>query len=183
MKAVVLTKYGSPDGLHLREVDKPTLRDDDVLIRVRASSLSAGDCEIRTLKFPLFIALPIRLMVGVVNPRNKILGQELAGDVEAVGKNITHFKPGDAVFGTTGLAFGAHAEYIRLSIKPGDAALALKPANMSYEEAPSSRWAGWKRCTFCAKPTFSVGKSCSSTGQAGASGRLPCSLPNTTARK
>jgi NADPH:quinone reductase-like Zn-dependent oxidoreductase len=176
MKAIVLTQYGSPDGLHLRELDKPTPRDDDVLIRVRASSVSAGDCEIRTLKFPLFIALPIRLMMGVVNPRNKILGQELAGDVEAVGKNVTRFKAGDAVFGTTGLAFGAHAEYVRLSIKPGDAALVHKPAIMSYDEAAVLPVGGLESLHFLRKANLQRGETLLINGAGGSIGTFAVQL-------
>ncbi|MBZ0282452.1 MAG: alcohol dehydrogenase catalytic domain-containing protein, partial [Anaerolineae bacterium] len=94
MKAIVLTKYGSPDGLQLQEVEKPTPMDNEVLIRVRATTVTAGDAEIRTLKFPIWLMLPIRIYVGFIKPRNFILGQELSGDVEAVGKDVTRFKEG-----------------------------------------------------------------------------------------
>ena len=91
MKAIVLTKYGSPDGLQLTEVEKPTPKANEVLIRVRATTVTAGDTEIRTLKFPIWLMLPIRIYVGFIKPRNFILGQELSGDVEAVGKDVTQF--------------------------------------------------------------------------------------------
>ena len=127
MKAIVWTKYGSPEGLLLREVEKPVPGDNDVLIRVRAATVTAGDTEVRRLKFPLWLALPIRLYMGVIQPRDKVLGQELAGVVEAVGKDVTQFSPGDEVFGATGFSFGAYAEYIRQPAVSEDGALAIKP--------------------------------------------------------
>lgn len=132
MKAIVLTKYGSPDGLQLTEVEKPTPKDNEVLIRVRATTITAGDTEIRTLKFPIWLMLPIRLFVGFIQPRNFILGQELAGDVEAVGNNVTRFKVGNQVFGLDGSRIGAYAEY---TCRPETGGLVIKPAHMSYTEA------------------------------------------------
>ncbi len=132
MKAIVWTKYGSPDSLRLEEIAKPSPKDNEILIRIRAATVTAGDCEIRSLKFAFWLALPLRILFGFTNPRRKILGQELAGDIEAVGKNVTRFKVGDAVFGTPGLKFAAHAEYTCL---PENALLITKPPNMSYEEA------------------------------------------------
>ena len=88
MKAIVFTKYGSPEGLQLEEVEKPVLKDNDVLIRVHATTVTAGDCELRVSKFPIWFWLPIRLWLGFRQPRNVILGQELAGEVEAVGKAV-----------------------------------------------------------------------------------------------
>ncbi len=132
MKAIVWTKYGAPDGLQLKEVAKPTPKDNEVLIRIRAATVTAGDCEVRSLKLPFMLGIPLRLWFGVLNPHDKILGQELAGEVEAIGKNVTRFKVGDSVFGTPGLSFGAYAEYKCL---PETAVIAQKPANMTYEEA------------------------------------------------
>jgi len=133
MKAMVWTKYGPPDVLQLKEVEKPTPKDNEVLIRIYAATVGAWDCEARNLKFPLFLWFPMRIYVGLIRPtRISILGQELAGEIESVGKNVRLFKEGDRVFAATGFGFGANAEYKCL---PEEGALAIKPANMAYEEA------------------------------------------------
>ncbi|MCI4366019.1 MAG: NAD(P)-dependent alcohol dehydrogenase [Thermoplasmata archaeon] len=135
MRAVVWERYGPPEGLHLREVVKPTPKDDELLIKIHATTVSAGDCELRSLNFSIGLRLLVRLLMGLTRPRRKVLGQELAGVVEAVGKDVTLFRPGDAVFGTTGFGFGAYAEYICLPERSEGRALATKPTNMTYEEA------------------------------------------------
>ncbi len=132
MKAIVWTKYGPPDVLQLKEVAKPAPKDHEVLIRIDATTATAADCELRSLKLPIWLRLPIRIYLGLIRPRNKILGQELAGEVEAVGNEVTRFRKGDQVFGWTGFRLGAYAEYTCL---PEDGMLAIKPANMTYEEA------------------------------------------------
>ncbi|NUM47680.1 MAG: NAD(P)-dependent alcohol dehydrogenase [Anaerolineales bacterium] len=133
MKAMVWTKYGPPDVLQLRNVEKPVPKDNEVLIRVRAASVSAGDIELRGAKFPLWLWLPLRLYIGLLKPKRvTILGQELAGEIKAVGNDVTHFKPGDQVFAWTGLRLGGYAEYACLS---ANGLVALKPADLTYEEA------------------------------------------------
>ena len=94
MKAIVYTKYGPPDVLQLKEVQKPTPKDNEVLIRVYAATVTKGDCEIRSPKIPNLIWLIVRLFFGLTKPRKQILGQELSGEIEAVGKNVTIFKKG-----------------------------------------------------------------------------------------
>ncbi len=138
MKVVVCTKYGPPEVLQFKEVEKPLPKDNEVLIKVRATTVHIGDTKVRRLEpgmgtvMDFFFKPIMRIIVGFRGPRKKILGMELAGDIEAVGKNVTAFKKGDSVFGSTEFDFGAYAEY---RCMPEDGFLAIKPANMSYEEA------------------------------------------------
>jgi len=133
MKAIVYTEYGPPDVLQLKDVEKPTPKDNEVLIRVYAATVTAGDVNVRGFTFvpPGFGPLP-RLMFGLRKPKRTILGTELAGEIEAVGKDVKLFKKGDQVFGIGSEIFGAYAEY---TCRPETGALALKPANMTYDEA------------------------------------------------
>src|SRR5438445_13226448 len=111
MKAIVWTKYGPPDVLQLKEVAKPAPKDHEVLIRIDATTVTAADCELRSLKLPIWLRLPIRIYLGLIRPTNKIVGQELAGEIEAIGKEMTRLKKGDQVFGWTCPRLGAAAEY------------------------------------------------------------------------
>ncbi len=132
MRAVVWTRYGPPEVLQLREVAKPVPKANEVLVRVRAATVTLGDCEFRSLSFPLHLRLPLRLYAGLIRPaRITILGQELAGEVEAVGEAVTRFKPGDPVYAPTYFRMGAYAEYACLP----EASPRLKPANLTFEEA------------------------------------------------
>jgi NADPH:quinone reductase-like Zn-dependent oxidoreductase len=140
MKAVVCTGYGLPEVLELREVAKPVPKDDEVLIKVFATTVHVGDVRIRSFNVPRWQWLLARLALGLTKPKNAILGMELAGQIEAAGKDVTRFEVGDEVCAFAGFGFGAHAEYICLPevSKRGatkDGLVALKPANMSYEEA------------------------------------------------
>jgi len=132
MKAMVCTRYGPPDVLQLRELEKPTPKDNEVLVRVHAATVTKGDCELRSLNLPLTWQLFVRVGFGFRAPRKKILGQELAGEIESVGRDVKLFKKGDQVFAFTGLHLGAYAEYNCL---PEKGLIAMKPVNMSFEEA------------------------------------------------
>ncbi|UCH59606.1 MAG: NAD(P)-dependent alcohol dehydrogenase [Anaerolineales bacterium] len=145
MKAIVWTKYGSPDVLEFRDVEKPVPKPNEVLIKIYATTVTAGDCEMRALKFPFILSLPMRLWIGFSKPKpDTIPGTELAGEIEAVGADVKEFKVGDQVFGSAGMGFGANAEYICLPEKPGEmeGGVAIKPANMTYEEAATVPFGG-----------------------------------------
>jgi NADPH:quinone reductase-like Zn-dependent oxidoreductase len=136
MKAIVWTHYGPPEALQFKEVEKPTPKDTEVLIRIYATTVTMGDCEIRGLTLPMPYRIPMRLYMGFSKPsRVTTLGMEMAGEVEAVGKEVKRFKAGDRVFGTTGIGFGAYAQYLCLPEDYEDIAITTMPANMSYEEA------------------------------------------------
>ena len=133
MKAVVFTEFGPPDVLQFKEVEKPTPRDNEVLIRVYATTVTSGDYTTRNSPASVRImALLAGVNIGLMRPKNTILGVELAGEIESVGKDVKLFKEGDQVFADTGSSYGANAEYVCM---PEDGALAIKPANMTYEEA------------------------------------------------
>ena len=141
MKAIVCTKYGSPDVLQLKEVRKPIPKDNAILIKVHASTVTSGDCRIRSFTYaPWFRPFGL-LMFGIRKPRKGILGDELAGEIEAVGKDVQIFKIGDQVFGASSeFGFGGtNAEYKCL---PEKKLVALKPTNMTYEEAAAVPFGG-----------------------------------------
>jgi NADPH:quinone reductase-like Zn-dependent oxidoreductase len=166
MKAIVCTKYGSPDVLQLQEVEKPTPKNNEVLIKVHATTVTAGDCEARSFKFPILFWLPLRIMFGIIKPRRPILGQELAGEIESIGKEVTRFKKGDQIFAATLMRFGAYAEYVCLP----DTYPVLKPANMTYEEATTIPTGGINGLHFLRKANVQSGQRVLINGAGGSIG-------------
>jgi NADPH:quinone reductase-like Zn-dependent oxidoreductase len=145
MKAIIWTNYGPPDVLQLREVEKPAPKDNEILIKIHATTAATPDAELRRLKLPLQFAIPLRLYIGVIKPtRITIPGTEFAGEIESTGKEVTRFKPGDQVFGYTGFGMGTYAEYMCLRENPSGLAgvLGPKPVNMTYEEAAAIPFGG-----------------------------------------
>ncbi|MFC2010805.1 alcohol dehydrogenase catalytic domain-containing protein, partial [Chloroflexota bacterium] len=130
MKAIVCTKYGPPDVLELKEVEKPTPKDNEVLVKIYATTVNRTDCA--TIRAKPFLA---RLITGIFKPKKQIPGTEFAGEIEAVGKNVTSYKVGDKVFGFDDQSSGSHAQYMTIS---GDKALTTMPRNITYEQAAAS---------------------------------------------
>jgi len=132
MKAIVCEKYGPPEVLQVREVDKPVPKNNEVLIKVHATTVSAADFRIRSFTVPASFWLPARLILGIRKPKKQILGAELSGEIESIGTDVLQFKKGDKIFAATLRSFGGYAEYKCL---PEDGPIALKPVNSTYEEA------------------------------------------------
>lgn len=179
MKAVVWTKYGPPEVLQLTALDKPAPEEDEVLIKIHATTVTAGDCEMRSLTFPIYLNLAMRLWRGLLKPRGTaIMGTELAGEIEAVGRDVTLFQVGDQVFGSAGLGFGANAEYICLSERPGETegGLAIKPANMTYGEAATVPFGGRDALHFLRKGNVQSGQRILINGAGGSIGTFAVQL-------
>ena len=139
MKAIVYTKYGPPEVVRLMEIEKPTPKDNEVLIKIHATTVNRTDCGFRSAEY--FI---VRFFSGLFRPKNKTLGNEFAGEIESIGKDVTSFKPGDKVFGYNDTKFGAHAEYM---IKAEDDSITTMPENITYvEAAPTTEGAHYALC-------------------------------------
>lgn len=176
MKAIAWTNYGSPEVLKLIELEKPTPKKDEVLIKIHASSVTAGDCRLRAFKVPTGFWLPTRLVFGVTKPRNKISGMDVSGEIESVGSEVTLFKKGDLVYGTTGMKLGANAEYTCL---PESAALVAKPNNSNHQQAAAVIFGGMTAIHFLKdKASLQRGQKVLINGASGAVGTAAIQLAN-----
>jgi len=173
MKAMVCTKYGKPDVLQLEEVEKPIPKENEILIKIHATTVTSGDCRVRSFNSPLLLWLPMRIVLGLRKPRKSILGVELAGEVEDVGKNVTRFKKGDQLFAMTGMKFGGYAEYICL---PEKGTIVVKPENVTHEEAASISFGGTTALHFFRKGNIQAGQKVLIYGASGAVGTAAVQL-------
>lgn len=173
MKAIVYEKYGPPEVLQLREIDKPAPKDNEVLIKTHATTVTSGDWRVRSLQVPTGFGLIIRLVFGILKPKQPILGSELAGVVESVGKDVSKFKAGDHVFAFSDAAMGCYAEY---KCMPQGAALALKPANLAFDEAAAISFGGTTALHFLRKAKLRRGESVLVNGASGGVGTAAVQL-------
>jgi NADPH:quinone reductase-like Zn-dependent oxidoreductase len=167
MKAIVCTKYGPPEVLQLKEVEKPAPGNNEVCIKIFATAVTVSDCIIRGAKVPLRLWLPMRLAIGFTKPRNTILGMVLAGEVESVGTDVKRFKKGDQVYAMNITRFGMYAEYTCL---PENSVLTLKPSHLTYEEAAAVPFGGLLALHFLRKSQIQSGQNVLIYGASGAVG-------------
>lgn len=173
MKAIVYERYGSPDVLELKEVAKPIPKDNEVLIKVLATTVTAGDWRARSLILPLGFGAIARLVFGIFKPRQPILGTELAGEIELVGKGVKKFKAGDQVFAFSGARMGCHAEY---KCMPENGNVALKPPNLTYDQAAALSSGGTTALAFFRKAKLQRGEKVLINGASGAVGTAAIQL-------
>lgn len=170
MKTVVCTRYGPPEVLEFRDVAKPVPNANEVLVRIRATTVTAADCELRRFDLPSWVWVPMRLWSGIRKPRKPLLGHELAGDVESVGNEAGSLKPGDRVFAATPITMGAYAEYICLRENLEEGAITAMPANLSYEEAAAVPYGGGEALQFLRKANVGSGQRVLINGAGGSFG-------------
>lgn len=168
MKAITYSRYGSPEVLQVKDVPTPEPNDDEVLIQVRAAEATKGDCEMRSFRFPVkWFWLPMRFVFGLRAPRRQILGGYFSGEVASVGKNVTRFAVGDAVFGAAQLRLGAYGEYLAL---PEGYTLVPKPSNMSFAEAAAVPLGGLNALHFLNRANVQPGETVLIQGAGGSIG-------------
>ncbi len=167
MRAIICTGYGPPEVLALQKVARPVPKDHELLVKVHATTVTTGDCRVRGFNSPLLYWIPMRIALGIRKPRKQILGVELAGEVEAVGKQVTRFKKGDRIFAALGMRFGAHAEY---ACVPENGLVAHMPSNANYEEAVALLFGGTTALYFLRKGKMEKGHRVLIYGASGAVG-------------
>lgn len=174
MWAVVCDRYGPPEVLRITEVPTPVPGDDEVLIRGRVSTVNSGDVRVRGLKVPAGLGIPMRLALGFLGPRNKILGFDIAGEVAAVGRNVRLFKPGDRVMGSRGgFRYGGHAEY---AVVAEDGCIAIIPKALSYSDAIALGFGGTTALEFFRLANLNAGETILINGATGAVGVMAVQL-------
>ena len=173
MKAAVYERYGPPEVIRLTEVEKPTPKNDEVLIKTYATTVTSGDARVRGLNVPFGFGFVSRLAFGVLRPRQPILGTEIAGEIESVGKDVNRFKVGDQVFALSDMGMGCHAEY---KCMPEDGAVALKSANLTYEEAAALSFGGTTALDFFRRGKLQSGEKVLVNGASGAVGTAAVQL-------
>jgi NADPH:quinone reductase-like Zn-dependent oxidoreductase len=179
MRAIICTRYGPPEVLQLREVEKPTPKDDEVLVKIHATAVTASDIFIRGSQIPIQFLIPMRLYIGLTRPRKSIIGLVLAGEIESIGKDVKRFRIGDQVYGLTGFGLGAYAEY--KCMKETDSThgcLAIKPVNTSYEEATVAAYGGLLAFQYVEKGNIKHGQKVLVYGASGTSGTMAVQLAN-----
>ena len=173
MKAIVYERYGPPDVLQMKETEKPTPKNNEVLIRIHATSVTSGDCRVRSLNVPVGFGLISRLVFGIKRPKQPILGVELAGEIESIGKDVGKFNVGDQVFANGGIGMGCYAEY---KCMPEDGAVALKPANLTYDEAAALSFGGTTALDFFRRGKLQSGDKVLINGASGGVGTAAIQL-------
>lgn len=173
MKAIAYKRYGPPDVLQLKEVEKPIPKHNEVLIRIHATTVTSGDWRVRSLDVPVGFGLISRLVFGVSRPRQPILGTELAGEIESVGRDVSKFKVGDPVFAFSGAGMGCHAEY---KCMPENGAMALKPPNLTYDEAAALSFGGTTALDFFRRGKLQSGEKVLVNGASGGVGTAAAQL-------
>jgi NADPH:quinone reductase-like Zn-dependent oxidoreductase len=177
MKAIICTKYGPPEVLQLKEVEKPRPKNNEVLIKIYATAVTASDCLIRRSDLPITMSLARRLAIGLTKPRKPVLGAVVAGVIEAVGKDVKLFRAGEQVYGSTGLRLGAYAEYACMpEAETMTGCLAIKPTTMSYEEAAAVPYGAMIALHFMDKGNIRSGQKVLVYGASGAIGTTAVQL-------